>query len=66
MRERVLYNPCQERTVDGVNTVVSYIRKTLRSLRKNALIVIRTARSSRKDVIKRVFYKAKLGGIAEA
>ena len=52
MRERVLHNTYSKRAAGAENVAVRYARKTLRSLRKNALKVIRTARSSRKDVIK--------------
>ena len=38
-----------ERADDGGNSVRKLIRKTLRSLRKKAVLVIRTARSLRKD-----------------
>ena len=53
-----------ERADDGGNSVRKHIRKTLRSLRKKAVLVIRTARSSRQDA-NEVDRKVNLGGIAE-
>ncbi len=51
MTERVLPKINSKRAVDGVNTAVIYVRKTLPSLRKKTEKVSRTARLSRKDVI---------------
>ena len=48
------------------STALRSARKTLRSLRKKALSVIRTARSSRKDVVEWIATAVNLGGIAEA
>lgn len=64
--KRVLRFPHLQRIVGAEKTVLSFARKTLRSLRKKAFMVIRTARSSRKDVMKWTAMSVNLGGIAEA
>lgn len=63
--KRVLRLPHLQRVVGAEKTILSFARKTLRSLRKKAVMVIRPARSSRKDVIEWTATAVNLGGIAE-
>ena len=64
--KRVLQAGYFQRAVEGGNTAIDLVRKTLRSLRKKAVLVIRTARLSRKDIIERAVSTVNMGGIAEA
>ena len=63
--EESIIRNCSKRAVAGERTAASLVRKTLRSRRKKAFWVIRTARLSRNRLKRGLFIKVNLGGIAE-